>query len=117
MKKFCETKCNNCIILNAIQYIFCYGKKYTQKIHRHAKLLTSHTQKHKHRFLMYIHIGLLVLVMGLYNFTTFNKADDVLIGQNMPAIMIENEPQIFPDESSTGAIDIQEEELQTDETI
>jgi hypothetical protein len=38
-------------------------------------------------------------VLFLYNFVSFNKADDVILVGDAIGVIIENEPQILPDQT------------------
>lgn len=105
MYNVCDKKTNHNIFLNIVQRIFCVVKKHVH--HTHKKII-HHTYARKHHRLSYTHVVLLLLMFYLYNVITFNSADDVAMIQEETAIVIENEPQIVPDEipaeSTTGEI-------------
>gem|GEM_PF-3029537 len=59
-----------------------------------------------------MHIFLLLLLFYVYNITTINQADDVNVPMDEAPIVIENEPQIVPDQTQE---EIAAEEIITDE--
>ena len=135
MVSLLKKKFKNSPVLKLIQSIFCLTKKHTKHIHarilHHSKrihtatkahilrihsVVSTHTKhmhkavthfhhKHKHHFLTYAHIALL-LICSTYFVATFSRADD-LVTSDQSAIVIENEPQIIPDQ--------QQEEVTNDE--
>ena len=82
-------------VLELIQKIFCTANSHRKNIH--AKVM-HHVHTKKHHYLPYIHVILLVIVLGLYNIISFNRADDLALPSEGVAIVIENEPQILPDQ-------------------
>lgn len=107
MFNLCNKKFSTCKILNVVQRIFCTVKKHadhaSKKIADHAnkthKVIVHHVYKHKHRWLSYIHVMLFFIIICLYNFITFNKAEDIVVPTEETPIVIENEPQIIPEET------------------
>ena len=95
MLKVCNKKNNSNKFLDFVQRIFCIAKKHANHIHRRITNIPHYRKIH---WLSYIHIILLLVVFYLYNITTFQKADDITIPVDETAIVIQNEPQIVPDQ-------------------
>jgi hypothetical protein len=64
----------------------------------------NHLREKRYHRLSYVHIFLLLIVFYLYNITTFNRGEDTTIPINEAPIVIENEPQIIPDQPQAETI-------------
>ncbi|EKD25486.1 MAG: hypothetical protein ACD_80C00046G0013 [uncultured bacterium (gcode 4)] len=107
MCKFCDKKFYPKTPLDFVQRFCCNTKKHTNHIH---KKIIHHVHKRKHHWVSYIHILLLLVVFLLYNITTFNTAQEVILPPDQTPIIIENEPQIIPDRQ-TGDTTIAPEQV------
>ena len=105
MFNICNKKFHTNKFLNLVQRFFCRIKIYRQRSH---KKVMNHLHTKKHYRLTYIHVFLLFIIFYLYGITTFNRGDDINVPPSDAPIVIENEPQIIPDQS-------QEEIILTDE--
>ena len=81
--------------LDAVQRNFGIAKKHTR--HTHERII-HHVYKRKHHWKTYVHILLLLLLFYFYNIITFNQAEELTVPMEEPSIVIENEPQIVPDQ-------------------
>jgi len=96
----CDKNFSKFWIVNFVQDVFGFAAK---PVHHVSKRLIHHLRKHKHFALSYIHILLLLLCLYALHITTFNNAED-LLPEQQPAIVIENEPQIIPEQQQPETI-------------
>lgn len=90
MKKFFS---NN--FLDLIQRFFDAFKLHTHRAH---KKIIHHAYNKKHHRLSYIHVLLLLILFYIYNITSYQQADDVNVPVAEAPIVIQNEPQVVPDQ-------------------
>ena len=104
MIRLCTKKTFITKLLNQLQQFFGITKHHSQKVTHQMRIIHKrviHRAYHKkHHDLAYIHIVLLGICFTLYNFTAFNNADDILVPMQETQIVIENEPQMIPDQAS-----------------
>ena len=81
--------------LDFVQRIFYAFKLHTYRTH---KKLIHHVYKRKHHRLSYVHILLLLILFYIYNITSYQQADDVNVPVAEAPIVIQNEPQVVPDQ-------------------
>lgn len=94
----CKKNFSRCPVLNFIQQFFCVMKKHAHTVH---KRILHHTYKRRHNRLSYIHVILLLLFFYFYNITSYHQGQEIDVAPSETPIVIENEPQIVPEQVPT----------------
>lgn len=95
MLSLCNKKFHFNRFLDVVQRIFCTIKKHAHQTH---KKVMYHVHKRRHYLPSYIYVVMLILIILLYNIIAFNKAEDITMPIDITGIVIENEPQLIPEE-------------------